>query len=253
MEVVDAQSRPDGDTKNRILSPFSYVLILLGVCAHLVGFFVFRVVSNPLPTREAIPPFVQFVSPSTLVSGAVLEEQAALFDSAPLFVPGKWNASHNLRPLSRERTLLSFSAYGEPQSDFSSALITEGLPVGLESAVTEPADLLALRYWDLFRGVGQTASFVEELEDTGVFVEVRTIEGRVVQTVSAELAVLSMQAIQPTTYFQRVEAGGRVLGRPTLSVSSGDSTFDTAAYTWLVESGFSAGLPAGFFEIRVYP
>ena len=253
MEVVDAQSRPDGDTKNRILSPFSYVLILLGVCAHLVGFFVFRVLSNPLPTREAIPPFVQFVSPSTLVSGAVLEEQAALFDSAPLFVPGKWNASHNLRPLSRERTLLSFSAYGEPQSDFSSALITEGLPVGLESAVTEPADLLALRYWDLFRGVGQTASFVEELEDTGVFVEVRTIEGRVVQTVSAELAVLSMQAIQPTTYFQRVEAGGRVLGRPTLSVSSGDSTFDTAAYTWLVESGFSAGLPAGFFEIRVYP
>ena len=253
MEVVDAQSRPGGDTKNRILSPFSYVLILLGVCAHLVGFLVFRVVLNPLPTREAMPPFVQFVSPSKLLSGAVLEEQAALFDSAPLFVPGKWNASHNLRPLSRERTLLSFSAYGEPQSDFSAALISEGLPVGLKSAVTEPSDLLALRYWDLFRGVGQTASVVEELEDTGVFVEVRTVEGRVVQTLSAEIAVQSLQAIQPTTYFQRVEAGGRVLGRPTLSVSSGDTTFDTAAYTWLVESGFSAGLPAGFFEIRVYP
>jgi hypothetical protein len=253
MEVVDAQSRPGGDTKNRILSPFSYVLILLGVCAHLVGFLVFRVVLNPLPTREAMPPFVQFVSPSKLLSGAVLEEQAALFDSAPLFVPGKWSASHNLRPLSRERTLLSFSAYGEPQGDFSAALISEGLPVGLKSAVTEPSDLLALRYWDLFRGVGQTASVVEELEDTGVFVEVRTVEGRVVQTLSAEIAVQSLQAIQPTTYFQRVEAGGRVLGRPTLSVSSGDTTFDTAAYTWLVESGFSAGLPAGFFEIRVYP
>ena len=253
MEVVDAQSKPAGDTKNRILSPFSYFLILLGVCAHLVGFFVFRVVSNPLPTRDVMPPFVQFISPSTLISGAVLEEQAALLDSAPLFVPGKWNASHNLRPLSRERTLLSFSAYGEPESDFSTALITEGLPVGLESVVTEPADLLALRYWDLFRGVGQTASFVEELEDTGVFVEVRTIDGRVVQTVSAELAVLSMQAIQPTTYFLAVEAGGRALGRPTLSVSSGDTAFDTAAYTWLVDSGFTAGLPSGFFEIRVYP
>jgi hypothetical protein len=253
MEVEDAQSRPVGDTTNRILSPFTYVLILLGVCAHLVGFLVFRVVSNPLPTREAMPPFVQFISPTVLLSGAVLEEQAALFDSAPLFVPGKWNASHNLRPLSRERTLLGFSSYGEPQGDFSAALISEGLPVGLRSAVTLPSDLLALRYWDLFRGVGQTASVVEELEDTGVFVEVRTVEGRVVQTVSAELAVQSMLAIQPTTYFQRVEAGGRVLGRPTLSVSSGDSTFDTAAYTWLVESGFSAGLPAGFFEIRVYP
>jgi hypothetical protein len=253
MEVGDAQSRPVRDISYKVLSPFSCLLILFGVCVHLLGFLIFRVVSNPLPTREAIPPFVQYVSPSTLLSGAALEEQAALFDSAPLFVPGKWNASHNLRPLSRERTLLSFPAYGEPQSDFSSALISEGLPLGLKSAVTKPVDLLALRYWDLFRGIGQTAPVVEEFQGTGVFVEVRTLEGRVVQTVSTDLAVLSMQAIQPTTYFQGVDATGRALGRPTLSVSSGDATFDTVAYDWLVESGFSAGLPAGFFEIRVYP
>ena len=81
----------------------------------------------------------------------------------------------------------------------------------------------------------------------------RTVEGKVVQTVPVELAVLSMQAMQPTTYFLGVEAGGRAIGRPTLSVSSGDTAFDTAAYTWLVDSGFTAGLPAGFFEIRVYP
>ena len=125
--------------------------------------------------------------------------------------------------------------------------------MGLNFLVTEPVDLLALRYWDLFGGIGQTAPVVEQLEGTGVFVEVRTVEGRVVQTVPVELAVLSMQAIQPTTYFLGVEAGGRVLGRPTLSVSSGDTAFDAAAYTWLVESGFTAGLPAGFLEIRVYP
>ena len=253
MQAGDVHSRPDVATSHRILSPFPYILISLGVCIHLVGFLIFRVVSNPLPTREAIPPFVQYVSPNTLFSGAALEEQAVLFDSAPLFVPGKWNASHNLRPLSRERTLLSFDAYGEPRSDFSSALISKELPLGLKFAVTEPVDLLALRYWDLFGGMGQTAPVVEQLESTGVFVEVRTVEGRVVQTVPVDLAVLSMQAIQPTTYFLGVEAGGRVVGRPTLSVSSGDTAFDTAAYTWLVESGFTAGLPAGFLEIRVYP
>ncbi|MEE2988929.1 MAG: hypothetical protein VX372_05090 [Verrucomicrobiota bacterium] len=253
MQTGDVQSRPNVVTSHSILSPFHYILISSGVCVHLVGFLIFRVVSNPLPTREATPPFVQYVSPNTLLSGAALEEQAVLFDSAPLFVPGKWNASHNLRPISRERTLLSFDAYGEPRSDFSSALISKGLPLGLNYAVTEPADLLALRYWDLFGGLGQTAPVVEQLEGIGVFVEVRTVEGRVVQTVPADLSVLSMQAIQPTTYFLGVEAGGRVLGRPTLSASSGDTAFDTAAYTWLVESGFTAGLPAGFFEIRVYP
>ena len=253
MEVLDPQSRPFSDTSNKMLSPFSCILILLGVCVHLVGFLVFRVVSNPLPIREAMPPFVQFVSPNKLLPGEAFEEQVALFDSAPLFVPTKWNASQRLRPLSRERTLLNFSAYGEPQSDFSSDLISKGMPVGLKFSVKEPVDLLALRYWDLFRGVGQTASLVEELEDTGVFVEVRTVEGRLVKTAPADLTLLSRQAIQPTTYFQGVDSGGRILGRPTLSMSSGDPTFDTAAYTWLVESGFSAGLPAGFFEIRVYP
>ena len=119
--------------------------------------------------------------------------------------------------------------------------------------MTEPVDLLALRYWDLFGDIGLTGPVVEELEGTGVFVEVRSVEGRVVQTVPVDLAVLSMRAIQPTSYFLGVEAGGRALGRPTLSVSSGDTDFDTAAYTWLVESGFTAGLPTGFFEIRVYP
>ena len=253
MQAGDAQSRTDIVTSHRILSPLSCIFISLGVCAHLFGFLIFRVVSNPLPTREEIPPFVKYVSPSTLLSGAALEEQAALFDSAPLFVPGKWNASHNLRPLSRERKLLSFDAYGEPRVDFSSDLISKGLPLGLNFAVTEPADLLDLRYWDLFGVIGQTASVVEKLEETGVFAEVRTLEGRVVQTVPADLAVISMEAIQPTTYFLGIEAVGRVLGRPTLSVSSGDTSFDTAAYTWLVESGFTAGLPAGFFEIRFYP
>ena len=253
MQAGDVQSRPNVVTSHRILSPFPCILISLGVFVHLVGFLAFRVVSNPLPIREAIPPFVQYVSQDTLLSEAALEEQAALFDSAPLFVPGKWNASHNLRPLSRERTLLSFDAYGEPRSDFSSGLISKALPLGLNYVVTEPVDLLALRYWDLFGGIGQTASVVEQLEGTGVFVEVRTLEGRVVQTFPVELAVLSMQAIQPTTYFLGVEAGGRALGRPTLSVSSGDTAFDTAVYTWLVDSGFATGLPAGFFEIRVYP
>ena len=253
MEVGGVQSKPDGDSSHKILSPFLRLSLLLGVCVHLVGFLVFRVISNPLPSRDATPAFVQYVSPNSLLSGAALEEQAALFDSAPLFVPGQWNAAHNLQPPSLERALLRFPAYGEPQSDFSSALVSDGLPVGLSYAVSEPVDLLALRYWNLFRGVGQDASPIEALETTGVFAEVRTMQGGVIRTAPVKVEVLSMQAMQPATYFLRVEAEGRVIGRPTLSVSSGDAAFDAAAYTWLIDSGFTASLPAGFLEIRVYP
>jgi hypothetical protein len=218
----------------------------------LVGFLIFRVISNPLPTRDSSAPFVHYVSLQTLQSGAELEERAVLFDSAPLFVPGRWNAAHNLKPPSRDRALLRFPAY-EPPMNFSEALLPEGVPFGQDYGVTEPVDLLSLRYWNLFRGFASALEPAPELETTTVFAQVRSLGGTVVRTVPADIDFLSMQASQPATYYLRVESAGRVVGRPTLSVSSGDTAFDAAAYNWLAASGFAAGLPAGFFQIAVFP
>lgn len=254
MPEASIQSKRGREPSPQMLSPFLRVALMVGVCVHLVGFLLFHVISNPLPKREESRPFVQYVSPTDLSSGAELEEQVALLDSAPLFVPGRWNAAHNLQPPSRDRILLRFPAYGEPRAgDFSSTLISERLPVGLNYAVAEPVDLLALRFWDLFRGLGRDASEPEALETTGAFAEVRSLSGKVLRTVPVSIELLSMQAVQPATYFLRVESGGRTLGRPTLSSSSGDASFDAAAYTWLVESGLPVGLPSGFFEFRIYP
>ncbi|WPJ98002.1 hypothetical protein SH580_09825 [Coraliomargarita algicola] len=252
MPVRNVQSNVGQSRSRQIVSPFLRISLLLGVCVHFAGFLVFHVTSTPLPTREEHRPFVQYVSPDTLLSGAELEEQAALFDSAPLFVPGRWNAAHNLNPPSRERGLLRFPAY-EPSIDFSSALVSKELLDGFSDSVAEPIDLLALRYWDLFRHFGQGEVTPQQLEATGRFAEVRLLNGEVLRVLPVGVDLLSMQAIQPVSYYLRVEAGGRVLGRPTLSVSSGDAAFDVAAYSWLVEAGFPADLPAGFFEIRIYP
>jgi hypothetical protein len=251
MRIGWPQSNRKAAGSQTLLSPFLRISLLLGVCLHLIGFLLFRVTSNPLPTREPSPPFVRYVSPETLLSGAELEEQAALFDSAPLFVPGPWNAAHNLQPPRRDRALLRFPAY-EPPSDFSSALLSDSVPFGQNYGVTVPADLLALRYWNLFRGFA-AAEAPPELETTGVFAEVRSLDGSVLRTVPVGIDLLSMQATQPTSYYLRVESGGRAVGRPTLATSSGDTVFDAAAYVWLTESGFSAGLPAGFFQISIYP
>jgi len=252
MRASGLQSNRKVAGSQTLLSPFLRIALLLGVVVHLVGFLVFRVISNPLPTREPSAPFVRYVSPETFLSGAELEERAVLFDSAPLFVPGRWNAAHNLRAPSRDRALLRFPAY-EPPADFSEEILPEGARFGQDYGVAEPADLLALRYWDLFRGIAADQPEVAELETTGAFAEVRSLGGEVLRTAPVRIELLSMQAVQPATYYLRVESGGRVLGRPTLSASSGDTAFDAAAYTWLAESGFSAGLPAGLFQISVYP
>ncbi|MDQ8195192.1 hypothetical protein QEH59_12200 [Coraliomargarita sp. SDUM461004] len=252
MPTGNIQSNQRSKPARQLVSPFLRISLLLGVCVHLAGFLVFRVISNPIPTREEQRPFVQYVSPDTLLSGAELEEQVALFDSAPLFVPGIWNAAHNLQPPSRDQGLLRFPAY-EPSIDFSTALVADGLQDGLNYPVSEPIDLLALRYWDLFRDFGKEAVVPQKLQVSGAFAEVRTLAGAVLCTVPFELEQLSSQTLQPASYYLRVEASGRMLGRPTLAASSGDTSFDASAYTWLLEEGFSVRLPAGFFEVRVYP
>ena len=242
----------DSNSPQKMLSPVLRVSLLLGICIHLAGFLVFRVSSDPLPSREAVEPFVQFVSPETLASGAELDEQAALFDSAPLFIAGQWNAAHNLSIPRDDRSLQRFPAY-QPEMNVASELIPEGTSLGPNYAVREPFDLLASRFWDLFRGIELSESNPVQLDAVGVFAEVRSLTGQVIQSRRVDVDLSTSQAIQPVRFFVRLEAGGRLLGTPTLSVSSGFSEFDEVAYDWLVDSGFAASLDAGYFEVIVYP
>jgi hypothetical protein len=236
----------------KFLSPVLRVALLLGVLVHLAGFLVFRVVSSPLPSREESRPFVQFVSPETLTTGAELEEQAALFDTAPLFIAGEWNAAHNLAAPRRDRGLQRFPPY-QAEMDVVATLVPGGTSLGQEFLVRGPADLLDLRFWDIFNGLTLREGAAPEMEASAPFVEVRSLDGRLVQVRPIERDIASPSANQPVQYFLRVEGGGRALGRPTLSMSSGDTSFDAAAYNWIVESGLAAGLEPGFFEIRVFP
>ena len=90
--IQQNQSAPH--RSQRLVSPLFRIGLLLGVAIHLAGFLIFRVTSNPLPDREEVGPFVEYVSAGSLAIDRELEEQAELFDSAPLFIPTRWNASH---------------------------------------------------------------------------------------------------------------------------------------------------------------
>ena len=245
-------SELDSGHSHKMLSPVLRISLLLGICLHLVGFLVFRVTSNPLPEREETMPFVQFVSPEVFLSGAELEEQAALFDSAPLFIPSQWNAAHNLVTPRRDRAMQRFPLY-QPEMDVAAMLVPGGTSLGSSYAVDEAADLLATRFWDLFRGLERVDSEIVDLEGAGAFAEVRSLDGRAIRSQPAELNLVPSLVTQPVKYFLRVEAGGRMSGRPTVSVSSGDAEFDAATYDWLIESGLASRLEPGYFEIIIYP
>lgn len=219
---------------------------------HLLGFLFFRVVSEPLPERPDREGFVQFVSPTRLGSSEALEEQAELMDTAPLFIPGQWNAAHNLQVPVRDETLQRFPYY-QPEIDVLGQLRPERTPIGERFDVATPSDLLALRHWDLFQGFGERSRKRPEFALAGPFAEISDLRGRTVQTISATFEWRSEGPPGPVSFTLRREAGGRAVGRPVLEDSSGNGDFDAAAYGWLSAVRIAVDLPAGFFRIRIYP
>lgn len=239
-------------TLKKILSPRVLIAVFLGICLHIFGYLAFRAVPKPILIKEESSPFVQYVSSQGLLEGSALDEHAVLFDSAPLFIPGQWNSAHKFEPPSRALPFSSFSAY-EPEISFSEALLLDDLPSRQSYPVNSPVDLLAWRYWDLFRGFGGEVMDIQEFESTGSFMEVCFLNGEVLRVLPVRIDLVSMMAEQPAKYYLRIDESGRSIGRPALASSSGDVAFDGAAYTWIVESGLSAGLPAGLFKMSIYP
>ena len=239
-------------TMKKLFTIRMQIALSIGICLHIFGYLAFRAVPKTIHIQEESSSFVQYVSPQGLLEDSTLEQQALLFDSAPLFIPGPLNSAHKFELPSRARPFSSFSAY-EPEISFSEALLLDDLPPGKSYLVNSPVDLLAWRYWDLFRGFGAEVTDVPEFESTGVFIEVRLLSGEVFCALPGKIDMVSMTAEQPAQYYLSVDISGRPLGRPALASSSGDLAFDAAAYTWIVDSGLSAGLPAGLFEMSVYP
>lgn len=251
-DAPDAPRTAEKSAAKGLLSPILRISLILGVCLHLLGFLFFRVVSEPLPDRPDREAFVQFVSPARLGLSEALEEQAELMDTAPLFIPGQWNAAHNLRVPARDQTLQRFPYY-QPEIDVLAQLRPERTPIGESFDVASPSDSLALRYWDLFQGFGERSREIPEFELTGPFAEVSDVRGHTVRTIPARFAWRSADQPAPVTFTLRMETGGRVAGRPALEDSSGNEDFDAAAYGWLNNARNTADLPAGLFRIRIYP
>ena len=239
----------------QVVSPLLRLALLLGVALHLAGFLCFRVISNSLPERAATRPFVQYVSADSLAHDAELEEQAALFDSAPLFMPTRWNASQispvNLRDAARGQ----FPEF-EPEINLLRELQPSSLLVACDLNVNAPIDLLASRFWRFFSGFAQSPDALVVLPDSLPVAEIWVLDDPVAATLSlsADLSFTTAVPIaRPVLYYLRVSAGGVLLGAPALGRSSGNEAFDAAAAEWLGRPVVRAQLPQGYLSITVFP
>ena len=250
MEKVDS---PKQGGAGRLLSPLLFSVLVAGVIVHLAGFLAFQIVSNPLPESAESPPLLEYLSERAFSGEAELEEQAILFDSAPLFVPTRWSASTGMFG-QRGSSQRVFPEY-EPAIDLVEDLEPVALVVDPVDDLQEPEDLLASRYWDFFGGFARGGDLPVALPGGGAMAEVRLLDGPEETMLRLPLLIASggMAAARPALFLVRVDASGRLTGRPRLAQSSGAEEFDQAALGWLRSPGPAARLPAGYLSVRVFP
>jgi hypothetical protein len=242
----------------RLLSPVLRLALLLGVFVHLVGFLLFRMLSNELPMPPEKDPFVAYVPLDEEGGDLDLVEQAALFDSAPLFIPGRWSAASSALPPPESFGLRVFPDF-EPEMTLVEDLRPQRIEFQSRSGVEEPIDLLEFQHWQLFRNFSLGDVPTVALEDWTPVAEVRVVtgeNGRTAEVLLLDLPgdlALELNGVSgPPLFSVSMAASGILLNDAILIESSGSPILDAYAREWLRDPQTLARLPAGLLEIRLF-
>jgi len=242
-------------SKKSLISPVLRIALLVGIAVHLAGFLIFRVVSNPLPSIESRTAFIEYVSMDSLASDASLEEQAELFDSAPLFIPTKWNAAQQIQFMHQDRLRERFPEF-EPEMNLSAALKPDNLILEDALNIENPQSLLDSRFWRFFTDFGTDASEEIAFQDADLYAEVMPQESEAARVFIAQKDLTvpdELRGGQVAVFYLRTQGSGRLIGLPVLSQSSGSAAFDQAAAEWLTTASVLRQMPVGYLTVTVFP
>ena len=235
------------------ISPLLKVSLLGAILVHILVFLLFQMRSIHLSDREPPKPYVTFVSEDSFAKDAELEEYAMLFDSAPLFIPTRWNASQLVEVDFETVSMGHFSEF-EPTIKLLDELQPEGLLITEDYQMDEPSDLLNSRFWRFFEGFGQSPEPVSAFESVAPIAEISVIgEARPTISLNVDLEpVASFSALNPVSYTIRRYNNGLVWGAPTLVETSGNQAFDQSVARWLQRPEVLSQLPVGYLLVRVF-
>lgn len=239
------------------ISPLLRLALLLGILVHLAGFFIFRVVTSPLPAREDSPAFIAYIFDSDAGDEFDQIGQANLFDSAPLFIPTEWTSVSKVYNFRDEQDWRVFPDF-EPGIDLEREMRPVRLSLPFIESVNKPVDLLDFRFWDLFSYLGQGDLPPAKSTTWQSVAVVKVLEGNEQQRADVEIVLemdlsASSSMPRPVVIYLNMAAPGMPDGPPLVESSSGSEEVDQQVLDWLARPSTLARLPAGFLELRVFP
>lgn len=252
------QAAESRESRNeRHLSPLLRWALFFGVFVHLLGFFMVRISSDPLSSRQEDPAFITLATAASEGSTDELTAQASLFDSAPLFIPGEWSAASEVFSSRIVQDWRNFPDF-EPSIELMDEVRPASLSLTRIQDMKQPSDFLNLRFWDLFSSFGEGEVQVEVFGNRNPVAVVTIMSGSEVYPADYEIRLeVDWQsgefAERPVVFVINMSAPGFPMGAPLLKQSSGSDVVDAEVWEWLTRPATLAQLPAGFLELRVFP
>lgn len=255
MKEADKPGPSAGGTRD--VASMLRIALLLGILLHLLGFFFFRVESNPLPSREDDSAFIALMTQESGQEFSEFMDQASLFDSAPLFIPGQWTASSKVLYAPLHEELVIFPEHG-PELELIEEMKPRPLSWSQLELVKQPLDLLDLRFWDLWKHFGEGGEPVVPFEAVGPELVVTVLAGGADGVPDRQYRLsFDLQTDdfgeRPAIYYYAMSGPGIPIRGPVMSQTSGSDALDTAVLEWLKRPETQAVLPGGYLEIRAYP
>lgn len=239
----------------KALIPIALFTIFLGVVAHLGVFFLFKIEGPSLLDSEERGTAMEFVGDLGHGQDPVLREQALLRDSAPVFMPTRWNLASEMTGVASLRESTEVFASFSPRISLPESIpdILDPGPSPSPSRELLPDDTSF--YLSLLGRIespsGQTLPSrpVIKAERMGTEVSSRAESS----PLPASLNALRPAALwNPARLFLQIQ-NGKVVGVPLISRSTGFTEWDQALQDHVGSLEFYSRLDDGYYRLTAYP
>ena len=217
--------------------------------------YLFFVAGMPgIQNSKAIPPdpFLKFVPLQAVSEYDATSEQAMLFDTAPIFIPTRWNAIQQKqirKPVSIPSALSDF----EPEIDLYDQMSAAAALEPNSGSVESPPDLLSPRFFELFKSDLELPEGMQPFSDSTPTAYYRNADSKWLPLpIVPDLSSTSILA-SPVTFYVNISSSRAQDALPRQANESGVVAFDRAAQKWLSSPEVLAQLPIGYSEVVVYP
>ena len=228
--------------------------IIGGIFIHLAVLTVIRIEAPVSRTPFETATTVRYVGDLNRQAAPAILEQAALFDSAPLFMPTRWNpASQMAEVASLKEATAIFNPFPARLllPEFVPQIPGSAAPVRPPAGLPDGAAFVLARYGRVPSGSGGDAS-------PGPSVAITSLHSGPSRSPQSVLLPQSVQGLAPPALWTPVRfflhvAEGAPAGIPVLAQSSGFADWDRALQGFVASLDFYRQLGDGYYHLLVYP